>query len=52
MVTQALGEDPFCGTIFVLRSKRAARANRGQSRIELEGWWACSGTGNAYFTFC
>lgn len=25
LVTQALAEDPFCGTIFVFRSKRADR---------------------------
>ena len=34
LVREALGEDPFSGTIFIFRSKRADRLNRGLGRIQ------------------
>ena len=34
LVREALGQDPFSGTIFIFRSKRADRLNRGLGRIQ------------------
>jgi len=31
MVQSVLGQDPFCGTVFVFRSKRTCRLSCGQS---------------------
>ena len=42
LVREALSEDPFSGTIFVFRSKRA-------DRVKILAWdglaWCCSGNG-------